>query len=109
VVWSWQLGLVQRGLMRQLDRVRKMKSDKARELERRIEAVLQRMAGIEQRVGELRSSELWTVEATPGGFRPAAFHPGAGQATESNVVQLWSSAALAAEALRRKMDIYEED
>jgi hypothetical protein len=95
VVWSWQLGMLQLGLIRQYRRLRRIDSPPAREMTLRLRTLLQELAMMKQNVGTLRDTELWTVIPTKEGFRPAAYGHAAGQTTESNVLQLWSVVHLA--------------
>jgi len=103
VVWSWQLLLVERGLMRQLERCRKLAARSASELERRIGELLGGLRAAEQRVGGLRSSELWTVRVAGGRFEPIAYGHASGHTAESNALQLWSDLNLAVDLERTRL------
>ncbi len=102
VVWSWQLGLLQRGLLRQLERCRLLASRDGAELAGRLQAILARLARAEARVGPLRGSELWTVRALGDRLMPAAFGS-VGHADESNALQLWSDVSLGVDLERSRL------
>jgi hypothetical protein len=95
VVWSWQLGMLQLGLVRQYRRLRRIDSPPARAMSIRLRTLLEELGRVKRRVGALRDTELWTVVPAARGYRPAAYGHAAGQATESNVLQLWSVVHLA--------------
>jgi len=105
VVWAWQQGLLQLGLMRQLQRCRELNTAEAQMLAVRLEAVLGQIALSEKRVGRLRSSELWGVRLVNGRLRPGPFKPGKGHSTESNALQLWSNISLAVDLERRRLGV----
>jgi hypothetical protein len=105
VVWSWQLGMLQLGLVRQLRRMQRIDSAPARAMASRLRRLLVRLQRSKQQVGDLRDTELWSVRPTAEGFRPAAYGHGAGQATESNVLQLWSVVHLAVDHAYAKLKL----
>ena len=105
VVWAWQQGLLQLGLMRQLQRCHRAATPAATRLARRIRRVLKQIAKSEERVGALRGSELWGVRMVDGRLRPGPFRPGAGHATESNALQLWSNISLAVDLERKRLGL----
>jgi len=92
VVWSWQLGMLQLGLVRQY---RHLRSKGPKALAGRVRALLVKLRQINRRVGSLQDSELWSVVPTDEGFQPAAYGHGSGETTESNALQLWSVVHLA--------------
>ena len=105
VVWSWQQALLQRGLMRQFERLRRDESEPAQALAARLYALLNRIARAEKGVGVLAASELWTVKlGASGSFEPAAYGQ-AGHATESNALQLWSNVILAVDWERTRLKL----
>ena len=56
-------------------------------------------------MGALRGSELWGVRVVDGRLQPGPFQPGAGHATESNALQLWSNISLAVDLERARLGI----
>ena len=90
VVWSWQDAMIALGLTRQSQR-----TDLDHPTQERIR--LLRAQAREQRecAAAFSSSELWTWKVVDSRALPQAFGAEAGDETESNAIQLWSSAALA--------------
>jgi hypothetical protein len=90
VVWSWQQALLAAGLARQLSRA---------DLPAHTRAMLHfAQAGIWRAIEAtkaLRSSELWSWRHVDGHYEAVAFGAAAGDADESNAVQLWSTVYLA--------------
>ena len=105
VVWAWQQGLLQLGLMRQLQRLRRQKLPRTRRLAERITRVLQQITRSERRAGRLLGSELWSARLKDGRFEPASYAPGKGHSTESNALQLWSNISLAVEWERARLGL----
>jgi hypothetical protein len=105
VVWSWQMILLERGLMRQLEHYRMARSAQGAELAGRLQALLERIAAAQARVGRMRASELWTVRLRDGRFEPMAFGEGSGHADESNALQLWSDLNLAVDLERTRLGL----
>ena len=103
VVWAWQQGLLQLGLMRQLRRCREADTAEASILAVRIKAALGQIAKSEERVGRLRGSELWGVRVVGERLQAGPYRPGAGHATESNALQLWSNISLAVDLERGQL------
>lgn len=89
VVWSWQDAMVTLGLVRQLRR-----PDLIPEFRGRIGGLLGQAVSQRSRAGALVSSELWTWDIEGGQAVARAYGGEAGTETESNAVQLWSSASL---------------
>ncbi len=90
VVWSWQDAMLTLGLARQLRR-----PDLSPDFRKRIGVLLGQAARQRSRAGALVSSELWTWGIEGGQAVARAYGEEAGAETESNAVQLWSSAILA--------------
>ncbi len=82
VVWSWQSALMMAGLIKQYPRYPT--------LQPRILKAIDRLVEGEQRAGLLATSELWAV--SPEG--EAVAYGAAGDQSESNAYQLWSTAYL---------------
>ncbi|MBI4425426.1 MAG: hypothetical protein HY554_16975 [Elusimicrobia bacterium] len=90
VVWSWPAALARLALRRQL-----ASAPAGSPARRTLEEALRATEEGEKAVGALRASELWTWRVERGKLVPAAFGAGAGDETESNAVQLWSTLNLA--------------
>ncbi|MGD8357221.1 MAG: hypothetical protein PVG42_04115 [Lysobacterales bacterium] len=90
VVWSWQQAMWVTGLRRQQAR-----TDLAPPLKARLRAVECRLWQAIDATADVRNSELWSWEFRDGTWRVAPFGQRAGDVTESNAVQLWSTVYLA--------------
>lgn len=89
VVWSWQQQLLQAGIACQLTR---------NDISSRSRALLQ-LAGTALdhaivKTAQLQGSELWSWRADNGKLAPLPYGQAVGHETESNAVQLWSTAGL---------------
>ncbi len=82
VVWSWQSAMLQFGLIRQ--------AEQHPSYQDRIRALVRTLSEAEERAGELATSELWAVTLTPEGLKARGYGV-AGDQTESNAMQLWST------------------
>jgi hypothetical protein len=90
VVWSWQQAMWVTGLRRQQAR-----ADLDPALKDRLEAAEFRLWQAIEATAEVRNSELWSWEYRDGAWHVAPFGQRAGDITESNAVQLWSTVYLA--------------
>jgi hypothetical protein len=104
VLGSWRMGLLQLGLMKQLTRCRRINSDLARGLERRLLSLLDELEQTEGRAGQLRTSECFTVGLARGVFAPLPFIPKAPD-EESNVIQLSADVLLAVDLERSRLGL----
>lgn len=82
VVWSWQSAMLSLGLVRQAEHHPAYRS--------RITLLLKQLEEAELRVGELANSELWGVTVEQDGVTARGYGQ-AGDQTESNALQLWST------------------
>ena len=82
VVWSWQSAMLQFGLLRQAGLHPSYRD--------RINASLKTLGEAEERAGELATSELWAVNLNADGLKARGYGV-AGDQTESNAMQLWST------------------
>lgn len=92
VVWSWQMALMEKGLIKQIDRFSSDPSKK--QLVREMYETLAKLRKMERNSGNLVNSELWTHKMVDGEMKPVAYGSEASSETESNPVQLWSTVAL---------------
>ena len=90
VIWSWQQALMLAGLTRQLARIDLPETAHAA-LEKARTELLARMASTDA----VRGSELWSWSQANGVYRVEFFGQRAGDETESNAAQLWSTVSLA--------------
>jgi hypothetical protein len=90
VIWSWQQALMLAGLTRQLARTDLPETAHAA-LEKARTELLARMATADA----VRGSELWSWSQANGVYRVEFFGQRAGDETESNAAQLWSTVSLA--------------
>ena len=90
VVWSWQQAMWVTGLRRQQAR-----EDLDPDLKRRLRAAECRLWHAIDETADVRNSELWSWDYQDGAWRVAPFGQRAGDITESNAVQLWSTVYLA--------------
>jgi hypothetical protein len=90
VIWSWQQALMLAGLTRQLARTDLPEAARAA-LEKARTELLARIA----RTDAVRGSELWSWSQANGVYRVEFFGQRAGDETESNAAQLWSTVSLA--------------
>jgi len=92
VVWSWQMALMEKGLMKQIKRFQgKPGNDK---LVKDMFKSLSNLRKMEENAGDLVNSELWTYKIENGKMKPIAYGAEAETETESNPVQLWSTVGL---------------
>lgn len=89
VVWGWQDAMILLGLRRQGAR-----PDLAPDLVARIRVLEDRGRDQRRLAAAYTASELWTWTVHQGEVRLQAFGAEAGDETESNAIQLWSSAAI---------------
>jgi len=89
VIWSWQVYMIELGLVRQIERF--VKSGEHPDLVARMKKVQKRIIGARERAGALANSELWSFAVENGALKPAAFGAEEGADDESNAVQLWST------------------
>jgi glycogen debranching enzyme len=82
VVWSWQSAMLQFGLIRQ--------AGLHPSFRQRVNALVETLGKAEERAGELATSELWAVDLTADGLLARGYGV-AGDQTESNAMQLWST------------------
>jgi len=92
VVWSWQMALMEKGLMKQIKRFQGKPGKK--KLVKDMFRSLSNLRKMEQNAGDLVNSELWTYKIEDGKMKPKAYGAEAGSETESNPVQLWSTVGL---------------
>ena len=97
VVWSWPQAMLSLGLMRQHGRFPA--------LDQRISRLAQEIRQSEERVGTLATSELWAVDLNESGLTWRAYGV-AGDQTESNALQLWSTVYPALEFVRQNSAIW---
>jgi hypothetical protein len=90
VIWSWQQAVMLAGLTRQLARIDLPEIARA-ELEKARTELLAAMATADA----VRGSELWSWSQANGVYRVDFFGHRAGDETESNAAQLWSTVHLA--------------
>ena len=90
VIWSWQQALMVAGLTRQLDRTDLPETAHAA-LEKARTELLAAMATADA----VRGSELWSWSQANSVYRVEFFGQRAGDDTESNATQLWSTVSLA--------------
>jgi hypothetical protein len=92
VVWSWQQAMWVTGLRRQQAR-----ADLDPALKGRLRTAECRLWQAIDATAEVRNSELWSWDYRDGAWHVAPFGQRAGDITESNAVQLWSTVYLALE------------
>ncbi|MCA9794474.1 MAG: hypothetical protein KC910_21850, partial [Candidatus Eremiobacteraeota bacterium] len=85
VIWSWQSALLTAGLIKQRAAYPALAG--------RIDQALANLAQAEQRAGKLANTELWGFKIDSSGFKAVTYGL-AGDETESNTYQLWSTAYL---------------
>ncbi|MGE0488076.1 MAG: hypothetical protein AB7S38_02555 [Vulcanimicrobiota bacterium] len=85
VIWSWQSALLTAGLLKQREAYPALAP--------RLEAALASLARAEGQAGRLANTELWGFKVGPSGWKAVAYGA-AGDETESNTYQLWSTAYL---------------
>jgi len=90
VVWSWQQAMWVAGLRRQQAR-----ADLDPALKGRLRAAECRLWRAIDATADMRNSELWSWEYRGGAWQVVPFGQRAGDITESNAVQLWSTVYLA--------------
>jgi len=90
VVWSWQQAMWVAGLRRQQAR-----ADLDPALMGRLRAAECRIWQAIDATADIRNSELWSWDYSGGAWHVAPFGQRAGDVTESNAVQLWSTVYLA--------------
>ncbi|RDI64036.1 hypothetical protein DFR76_109376 [Nocardia pseudobrasiliensis] len=90
VVWSWQQAAFAAGLQRQLHR-----PDLPAPIRERLTAAQHTLWQAIVATEPMHSSELWSWRIDNGVYHTVPFGAAAGDVTESNAAQLWSSAYLA--------------
>ncbi|MFI5782185.1 hypothetical protein [Nocardia sp. NPDC051570] len=90
VVWSWQQAAFAAGLQRQLRR-----GDLPPPIREHLVAAQRTLWQAIVATEPMQSSELWSWRFDDGGYHSVPFGAAAGDVTESNAAQLWSSAYLA--------------
>jgi hypothetical protein len=90
VIWSWHQAVLAAGLARQLERTDLPLSGRAA-LQRARDKLLAAITA----AGAVRGSELWSWSQVEGTYRVEPFGQRAGDETESNAAQLWSTVHLA--------------
>ncbi len=90
VVWSWQQALLASGLARQLQR-----SDLNDGIRAKLENAERDLWRVIATGEKVKTSELWSWSVRDGAFVIEPFGQRAGDATESNAAQLWSTVYLA--------------
>jgi hypothetical protein len=89
VIWSWQIYMLELGLVRQIERFSAMGGQA--ELVAKMKKTLLCIQKARERAGALANSELWSFIIEKGTMLPAAFGSEEGTSDESNAVQLWST------------------
>jgi hypothetical protein len=89
VVWGWQDAMMTLGLARQARR-----EDLSTGVKDRIRALVGQSRAQRRAAGPLTASELWTWSVSGGVVQARPFGVGDQDETESNAIQLWSSASL---------------
>ncbi len=89
VVWSWQQALFAAGLNKQLAR-----RDLPSELRAQLVAAKQRLWAVINKTQAVKQAELWTWDVENNRMRIRPFGQQAGNKTESNAAQLWSTVYL---------------
>lgn len=97
VVWSWPQAMLSLGLLRQHGRFP--------QLDERIARLAREIRDCEERVGPLATSELWAIDLDESGVTWRAYGV-AGDQTESNALQLWSTVYPALEYARQRSPIW---
>lgn len=90
VIWSWQQALMAAGIERQLSR-----SDLTEATRSRLDEALHILRRAIEAGCDYQSAELWTWAADKGKIARVPFGQRAGDETESNAAQLWSTVLLA--------------
>ena len=90
VIWSWQQAVLAAGLARQLER-----TDLPLEGRAALQRARDNLLAAITAAGAVRGSELWSWSQVEGTYRVEPFGQRAGDATESNAAQLWSTVHLA--------------
>lgn len=93
IVWSWQMALMEKGLMKQIKRFRGKAGNEP--LVRVMFKSLSNLRKMKRNAGNFVNSELWTHKIENGQMKPMAYGTEASSETESNPVQLWSTVELA--------------
>jgi hypothetical protein len=97
VVWSWQVALMEKGLMKQIERFSKesgRRDPEAQELVRKMKDALRSIHQTQGNVGDMVNFELWTYKVDNGKMKPQHYGQNASSETESNAIQLWSTVGL---------------
>ena len=89
VVWGWQMAMLEKGLIKQLNKYSTSKKEK--ELVKQLKSTLSKIFELEKNIGTLTSAELWSYRIKDGRFYPSPYGQDKGEVTESNAFQLWSS------------------
>lgn len=97
VVWSWPQAMLSLGLLRQHGRFP--------QLDEKIARLAREIRDGEERVGPLATSELWAIDLDESGLTWRAYGV-AGDQTESNALQLWSTVYPALEYARQRSPIW---
>lgn len=97
VVWSWPNALMEKGLMKQIQRFSSPEYSgdaEAQKLVKDMVAALKSLRGKEKNVGDMINFELWTYRVEDGRMKAHPYGQDAGSETESNAIQLWSTVGL---------------
>ncbi|GEM_PF-1149996 len=97
VVWSWQVALMEKGLMKQIERFSQAgfrRNPEAKELVEKMKETLQTIHKTKENVGDMVNFELWTYRVENGKMQPQHYGQNATSETESNAIQLWSTVGL---------------
>lgn len=92
VIWSWQQALFAAGLNKQLQRI-----DLSEDTRIKLERAKTRLWQIINKTQAVKEAELWTWQLVDGELQVRPFGQQAGNKTESNAAQLWSTVYLAIE------------
>jgi hypothetical protein len=99
VVWSWQMALLEKGLLRQIRRFSSKAGNET--LVKEMGRTLLSMRRRQEVSAGLVNSELWTHSFAGGSILPVAYGKAGGSETESNPVQLWSTVGI---SVMRELD-----
>lgn len=89
VVWSWQQAMFAAGLARQ-----RARADLPEPLRARIALAQTRLWRVIEATNAGKTAELWSWSVDAQGYRPEPFGQRAGDVTEANAAQLWSTVYL---------------
>ena len=92
VIWGWQHYLIQKGLMKQIKRLFKQEGNEL--ILKRMYEVLKETMKMLEKAEKFLASELWAYRIEKGKIHAVPYGEEIGSETESNAIQLWSSAVL---------------